>query len=706
VDTCTAPFADCNGDPKDGCEVNTKTDVANCGACDAKPCPTLNGTAYCGDSMCQITCGKGFADCDGQAGNGCEKDVSRDVNNCGGCSTVCKPTKASNTAWCRDGQCGESNCAPGRGDCNGDPDDDAANNGCETDFLADPKSCGSCGNICGVAGGVAECSNGSCAIKSCTAPMADCTGGYKDGCETNLNTDVANCGSCTTACTTAGGTPQCATGKCQIKSCNASNFDCNLTVLDGCEINTSNNSSHCGACTGAGTNCSTAFPSGNGHCANSGCVFDGCAVDHADCDTVLSNGCEASLKTDSNHCGACGTSCASTNASSTSCNGGTCVPICTGKFLACGSPQNGCSVNTASDPANCGACNSVCSTAAAAHVSTNVCNSSVCKPTCAGLFADCDSTPANGCELPVGSDKLNCGGCNVVCGSNAHTTATACTSGACTPTCASGWKNCGTPAQGCNVQLGTTSNCLSCGDSCGAGFCTASGCSAHLDIAVAGVATYSAVTFSSGVPMATKNHVLSNGSGSNRIVLVGVTASEPYIATETVKYNGTAMLAGPMAQESENNSFAEIFYLMDAALPAAGGTYPVTVTFTTNMFTGVGAFDIVEFKNVQQVNPFVTTVGNGDNTDCSGKGDRSALLSYAQAGTWSYAITGARTGDTAVANPGFLVQSMPPQYLSATPFAAMAGYGGPSNGPATLTWNVQNCWNSASVGVALKRVGD
>jgi len=70
--------------------------------------------------------------------------------------------------------------------------------GCETDFLADPKSCGSCGNICGVAGGVAECSNGTCAIKSCTAPMADCTGGYKDGCETNLNTDIANCDACTT----------------------------------------------------------------------------------------------------------------------------------------------------------------------------------------------------------------------------------------------------------------------------------------------------------------------------------------------------------------------------------------------------------------------------------------------------------------------------------------------------------------------------
>ena len=304
-------------------------------------------------------------------------------------------------------------------------------------------------------------------------------------------------------------------------------------------------------------------------------MFDGCGTDHANCDTVLSNGCEINTKTDSNHCGACGTSCATTNASSTSCNGGTCVPICTGKFLACGNPQNGCAINTASDPLNCGACNSVCSTAAAAHVSANGCSSSTCKPVCAALYADCDSIPSNGCELPVGSDKTNCGGCGVVCGTSAHTTATACTNGACTPTCAAGWKDCGTAAQGCNVQLGTTSNCLSCGDNCGTGFCTAGGCSGHLDIAVAGVPTYSAASFNgSAVPMTTKNHVLTNASGNNRIVLVGVTAPEPYIATETVKYNGTAMTAGPMAQESENNSFAEIFYIMDALAAGHDGSAP------------------------------------------------------------------------------------------------------------------------------------
>jgi len=40
-----------------------------------------------------------------------------------------------------------------------------------------------------------------------------------------------------------------------------------------------------------------------------------------------------------------------------------------------------------------------------------------------------------------------------------------------------------------------------------------------------------------------------------------------------VKYNGTTMIAGPSATQSENNSYAQIFYLLDAALPAAGGSY-------------------------------------------------------------------------------------------------------------------------------------
>ena len=706
VDACTAPFADCNGDPKDGCEINTKTDLANCGSCDSKPCPALNGSAYCADSACGITCTKNFADCDGQAGNGCEKDVSRDTNNCGGCGTVCK-AGAGKTAWCRDGQCGETTCATGRGDCNGDPDDDAANGGCETDFKTDLHNCGACGTLCGIAGGTAQCSNGTCAIKTCDAGLADCTGGYADGCETNTNTDIANCGTCAKPCTTAGGTPQCTAGMCQIKSCASPNFDCNATVADGCEVNLSTNSTHCGSCSGAGSNCSTAFASAAGHCANSACVFDGCGADHLDCNLSLTDGCEVNYKTDKNHCGNCGTSCSTTGASSTSCNAGTCVPVCTGTFLMCSNPQNGCAVNSATDPNNCGGCTKVCSTAASAHVTANGCSASTCQPTCVSGYANCDSNPLNGCELPVSGDVNNCGGCNVVCGTSAHTTALGCTSGSCTPTCQSGWKNCGTAAQGCNTQLGTVTNCLSCGDNCGAGFCTASGCSGHLDIAVGGKANYSA-SFNTGVPAITKSHTLSFASGNNRIVIVGVTAPDPFNGTDqSVKYNGTSMIAGPTATEGENNSWTGIFYLLDSSLPSAAGAYPVTVTFTNNQYVGNGAFDIIEFKNVQQsgTGPFVTTASNGTNNDCS-TGDRTVTLAFSQAGSWGYAITGAREGDSATPNPGFMVPTMNQIIVPQPPYAAVAGYGGPTNGPATFQWTISNCWNSAGVGVALKRVGD
>jgi len=109
---------------------------------------------------------------------------------------------------------------------------------------------------------------------------------------------------------------------------------------------------------------------------------------------------------------------------------------------------------------------------------------------------------------------------------------------------------------------------------------------------------------------------------------------------------------------------------------------------------------------VQQVGPFVTTVSNGDNTDCGVQSDRTAALTFAQAGTWGYAVIGARTGDTPVPNPGFLVQTMTQSLTNPTPFVAVAGYGGPLSSNSSFTWSIQNCWNSAGVAVALKRVGD
>ena len=85
--------------------------------------------------------------------------------------------------------CGPSGCAcaPGRGDCDDDPD-----NGCETS-LDDPKNCGACGNVCDNG----KCQNLMCA---CEPGFAECDGDLATVCETNVGTDPTHCGACTRDC--------------------------------------------------------------------------------------------------------------------------------------------------------------------------------------------------------------------------------------------------------------------------------------------------------------------------------------------------------------------------------------------------------------------------------------------------------------------------------------------------------------------------
>ncbi|MFO0556673.1 MAG: hypothetical protein U0269_01520 [Polyangiales bacterium] len=65
--------------------VDTGSDVTNCGAC-GRACSVSNGSARCEASMCGVlACNAGFANCDGNAANGCEVNTRTDVNNCGGC---------------------------------------------------------------------------------------------------------------------------------------------------------------------------------------------------------------------------------------------------------------------------------------------------------------------------------------------------------------------------------------------------------------------------------------------------------------------------------------------------------------------------------------------------------------------------------------------------------------------------------------------
>lgn len=72
VARCHQGYADCNGDPRDGCEVDISRDARHCGACEAR-CPRRDhARRTCEDATCGFTCRRGFSDCDGDLDNGCE----------------------------------------------------------------------------------------------------------------------------------------------------------------------------------------------------------------------------------------------------------------------------------------------------------------------------------------------------------------------------------------------------------------------------------------------------------------------------------------------------------------------------------------------------------------------------------------------------------------------------------------------------------
>jgi hypothetical protein len=194
IGACLAGFADCDGQYPNGCEIHTDTDLANCGACGNACGAVANGTPDCRAGACAIgACDAGFFDCDRVVQTGCELDGRSDPANCGGCGKVCAVAHASPS--CTAGQCGIASCDGAFRDCDGNPA-----NGCEIDTDNDAQSCGGCGKACSLANAVANCANATCGVASCKAGFGDCDGNPANGCELDTSADVKNCGGCGAAC--------------------------------------------------------------------------------------------------------------------------------------------------------------------------------------------------------------------------------------------------------------------------------------------------------------------------------------------------------------------------------------------------------------------------------------------------------------------------------------------------------------------------
>jgi hypothetical protein len=126
---------------------------------------------------------------------------------------------------------------------------------------------------------------------------------------------------------------------------------------------------------------------------------------------------------------ACLTSCASAG----DCSSGDCC-------------SNAC-VDTGTDLANCGACDTACINA---HGTTS-CAGGICQPVCDDLWASCDSDAVNGCETSL-TTLSDCGACDESCSRpGAYAT---CATGTCAMTaCLRGYVNCdGNEANGCEVN--------------------------------------------------------------------------------------------------------------------------------------------------------------------------------------------------------------------------------------------------------------
>jgi hypothetical protein len=104
------------------------------------------------------------------------------------------------------------------------------------------------GCTCTLDHATSRCTPGGCLIESCETGWSDCDGMAVTGCERSIRTND-DCSACDRACSAPNAVTSCSDGVCRITRCSdVRRGDCNATVSDGCETHLDNDDDNCGTC--------------------------------------------------------------------------------------------------------------------------------------------------------------------------------------------------------------------------------------------------------------------------------------------------------------------------------------------------------------------------------------------------------------------------------------------------------------------------
>jgi len=483
----------CNG-PANACGSRNTGNILCSGSCSATTAPPnpvgYGNTCYAGTGVCRNSGNIGCSGCNAVAGsptqspnewscdnqdNDCDGMTDESITQSQGCSVTGGSGTQSQTCtaggWGSWSSCCATSCTSGY-----------SRSGCVCNAVScvpaggGTQSC-SLPNVAS-ASQSRGCSSpptwdatwGPCIIGSCDANHFDCDGIDSNGCEVsksvyqgtltscnavNCNAGYSNCdGNVLNGCELSTSVYQGTLTSCGVVNCNAGYLNCDGNVLNGCEVSKSVTQ---GTLTSCGVvNCNAGYLNCDGNVFN-GCelstsVYQGtltscnavnCNAGYSNCDGNVLNGCEVQLGTNSN-CASCGDTCSG----STTCTAGSCVvPTC----VPAGGGSQSCSLpNVASASQSRG-----CTSPPTWDATWGPCIIG----SCSAGYLNCDGIDSNGCEVSKSVTQGTLTSCNAV-------------------NCNAGYSNCdGNVLNGCEVQLGTNSNCASCGNICsGTTVCSAGTC--------------------------------------------------------------------------------------------------------------------------------------------------------------------------------------------------------------------------------------